>query len=284
MSEQQSEPTSAEAGSVSASDVRTEPVMTESPTIAPDQELTAPKADAPKIEPKIEPKVEAPKVEAPKPEAPKAEAPKVETKPEAPRPAGNDVIMSPGERMWADDAKASEQAAPKRRLGAMAAVIALAAVAGAIGGAFATAGLGFGNARDVAAAAPRNGELEAAIARIDADILALKAGVEQNAKLGVTHEVRSVDDEAPIVGARLVVTVGGDGTLLAASHLVGGGVPVVGINSSPRSSVGFFCAGKKGREPAILRGARTASAHWIEIYRAALVLRPRPIPPPQPSS
>ncbi len=74
-------------------------------------------------------------------------------------------------------------------------------------------------------------------------------------KLGMTHEVRSVDDEAPIVGARLVVTVGGDGTLLAASHLVGGGVPIVGINSSPRTSVGFFCAGRKGRERSILRAA-----------------------------
>ena len=88
MSEQQSEPTSAETGSVSASDVRAEPVMTESPAIAPDQELTAPKTDAPKIEPKIEAKIE-PKVEAPKVETPKVEAPKVEVKAEkaeAPRP------------------------------------------------------------------------------------------------------------------------------------------------------------------------------------------------------
>ena len=42
--------------------------------------------------------------------------------------------------------------------------------------------------------------------------------------------------------ASLVVTVGGDGTLLAASHHVGQ-TPILGINSSPGSSVGFFCAG-----------------------------------------
>jgi hypothetical protein len=73
----------------------------------------------------------------------------------------------------------------------MAAVIALAAVAGAIGGALATAGLGQGNATQ--AAAPRNIELEAAVARIDADILALKASVEQNARLGVTQFNKTSD-------------------------------------------------------------------------------------------
>jgi hypothetical protein len=182
VSEQQSEPTSAEAGSVSASDAKIEPVLTESPAIAPDQELTSPKAD----EPKIEPTLEAPRVEAPKIEA------KAEKKPEAPRPSGNVVIISPSERTWSGDAKASEPAAPKRRIGAMAAVIALAAVAGAVGGALATAGLGQGNATQVAAA-PRNIELEAAVARIDADILALKASVEQNAKLGVTQFNKTSD-------------------------------------------------------------------------------------------
>src|SRR5215470_4047924 len=160
--------------------------MVESPAIAPDQELTAPKMEAPKIEP-----VEAPKVE------PKAEAPKVEVKAEkaeAPRPAGNVTIMSPGERMWTGEAKVSEPVAPKRRLGAMAAVVALAAVAGAIGGALATAGFGQGNAKDVAAApAARNVELEAAVARIDADIVALKASVEQSAKLGVTQFNKTSD-------------------------------------------------------------------------------------------
>ncbi len=180
MSEQQPQPT-IETGSVSAAsnaghDFTPEPVMAESPAIAPDQELTAPSPDAPRIEPK-------------------AEAPKVEVtaeKAEASRPSGNVVILSPSERMWNGDAKASEPAAPKRRIGAMAAVIALAAVAGAVGGALATAGFGPGNASQVAAA-PRNIELEAAVARIDADILALKASVEQNAKLGVTQFNKTSD-------------------------------------------------------------------------------------------
>jgi NAD+ kinase len=44
----------------------------------------------------------------------------------------------------------------------------------------------------------------------------------------------------------LVITVGGDGTLLAASHQIGGGVPLLGVNSSPDYSVGFFCGAYKG--------------------------------------
>ena len=43
----------------------------------------------------------------------------------------------------------------------------------------------------------------------------------------------------------LVVTLGGDGTLLWASHAVGADVPVVAINTAPQDSVGFFCAGTK---------------------------------------
>ena len=41
--------------------------------------------------------------------------------------------------------------------------------------------------------------------------------------------------------AALVIAVGGDGTLLAASHSVSE-TPILGVNSAPRHSVGFFCA------------------------------------------
>jgi NAD+ kinase len=46
-------------------------------------------------------------------------------------------------------------------------------------------------------------------------------------------------------GLDLVVTVGGDGTLLSASHHVDD-VPVLAINSAPSHSVGFFCGAKRG--------------------------------------
>jgi NAD+ kinase len=53
----------------------------------------------------------------------------------------------------------------------------------------------------------------------------------------------------------LVVTVGGDGTLLAASHQIGAETPLLGVNSAPNHSVGFFCAAKKGTAKETIRAA-----------------------------
>jgi hypothetical protein len=200
VSEHSNEPTSADTGSVKPAVTEVTPVMAESPAIAPDQELTSPQADAPKVEAKIEPKVEAkvePKLEpkAPKvePEAPKVEAKAEAAKPEAPRSTGKVMIMPPGDRSWSGGAAKAqaEPAATKARVPAMAAVIAIAAVAGALGGALITASLGRGGSTEVAAA--RNVTVEAAIARIDADVLALKAGVEQTSKTGVTQFNKTSD-------------------------------------------------------------------------------------------
>lgn len=50
----------------------------------------------------------------------------------------------------------------------------------------------------------------------------------------------------------MVVTLGGDGTLLWASHLTGANCPVVAINTAPNDSVGYFCAGSSARVEEIL--------------------------------
>ena len=127
-------------------------------------------------------------MEAPKVEARKAEAPKVDAvKPEAPRFPGNVMIMSPGERVGADAKDApAEGSSGKRRFGAMAAVVALATVAGALGGALATAGVGKLMAGDSAQASTqasaKDSALEASVARLDAEIVALKASLEHNSK------------------------------------------------------------------------------------------------------
>jgi hypothetical protein len=155
----------------------------EATKLAPGQEETSPKPDA--AAPKVDAvTMEAPKVEASKAEAPKIDAPKIDAvKPEAPRFPGNVTIMSPGERVGAD-AKAAP--AGKRRFGAMAAVVALATVAGALGGALATAGIGKLVAGDSAQASAqvsaKDSALEASVARIDAEIVALKAGLEHTSK------------------------------------------------------------------------------------------------------
>jgi hypothetical protein len=106
--------------------------------------------------------------------------------------------MSPGERAWHDEGASSKaEAEPaaatsgKRRMGAMAAVIALAAVAGALGGALATAGIAhFAGGEQVAA---NTSAVEASVARIDADVVALKASVEHTAKMGMSQFNKTSD-------------------------------------------------------------------------------------------
>mgnify|MGYP001628070672 CR=1 FL=1 len=66
-------------------------------------------------------------------------------------------------------------------------------------------------------------------------------------ELGIRGVFRYRSDETLVEGFDLIVTIGGDGTLLWASHRVAPGIPVVAINSAPEHSVGHFCGGRKGR-------------------------------------
>jgi hypothetical protein len=158
----------------------------EAPSIAPDHEAP-PKPDPVKIEP---PRIEVPKFEA------KVE-PKTESKPE-PKP-GKLIVMAPSDRSWdredfAPHVKADEprEAGGKRRLSAMVAVVAIAASVGAISGALATAGM-----MHFAAPAPAQvadtSALDASVARIDADLVALKANVEHTSKTGLGQFNRAND-------------------------------------------------------------------------------------------
>lgn len=47
-----------------------------------------------------------------------------------------------------------------------------------------------------------------------------------------------------VQGHDMVIVVGGDGTFLAASHSVGSNVPMLGVNSDPKTSRGFFCGAR----------------------------------------
>ena len=213
MSEQKAEQISGEPGSLGAgaavppsSDAQIEPVAAfvaesiqqspnvVSPGLAPKHtagaeisDIEAPKADAPKAD--------APKTDAPKADAPKADAAKADVA----RAPGKVMIMSSGDRNWdrADDAgpePETEQSAGmfgKRRLAALAAVVALATVAGALGSALATAGLG--HLVGDGAASAGNRTFEATIARIDADILNLKLSVEHTSKTGMSQFNRTSD-------------------------------------------------------------------------------------------
>ncbi|MCO4761941.1 MAG: NAD(+)/NADH kinase [Myxococcales bacterium] len=71
--------------------------------------------------------------------------------------------------------------------------------------------------------------------------------------------------------ANLIVTVGGDGTFLRASHCVESGdeddgTPMLGVNSATGSSVGFFCAANRTNFESVLSnlqaGALRSSGLW----------------------
>ena len=203
MNEQMTEQTSGESGSLSAGsavpnslNVSSEPVAAlaqpstpettdvDSSKLAPEQGAAGetPKVDAPKAD---APKAEALRAEALKTDAPKGDAPWVD----APRSPEKIMIMSAGDRAGpAPEAEQSSGMFGKRRLAALAAVVALA---GALGGAAATAG--FGHYLGDGATTAGNSALEATVARIDTDIAALKASVEHAAKASTAQFSKTSD-------------------------------------------------------------------------------------------
>jgi hypothetical protein len=187
VSEQKAEPTSGEPGSLDAPAVAG---SSESQSkVASGQESIEASAsvDAPKLVPEQDSAEEPAKADAPKVDAPELEAAKAE----APRIPGK-LIMLSGDRNWdrndaepEPEAKSGSAIFGKRRITAMAAVVALAAVAGALGGALATAGFGHRAGNETQTAG--NHALEAQVAQLDADLAAVKASVEHTSKMGMTQ-------------------------------------------------------------------------------------------------
>jgi hypothetical protein len=108
--------------------------------------------------------------------------------------SGRLLIKSPGKRGWQGaeaDAKVEAEPRPsvmdqQRRHSGMAAVVALAVLAGGVSGALATVGVMRFAVIDNAAA--NSGQaVETSVARIDADIISLKAGLEHASKIGVSQ-------------------------------------------------------------------------------------------------
>jgi hypothetical protein len=205
VSEQQAEPISGESGSLSAGPAASS--STDAPmTAATPEPVSEPVAGSAEVEsPKLVPEqgaaAQAPEVHVSKADAPDAHMPEPEAVKEtadAPRMPGKIMIMSSADHDWAHDEVSSEpEAEPsqsmfgKRRIAALAAVVALAAMAGALGGALATAGLTHVASDDVAASGNR--AIEASIARIDSDILSLKASLEHTSKIGMSQFNKTSD-------------------------------------------------------------------------------------------
>lgn len=186
------------------------PSRGEPPKLAPEQELSAPSPDDNKpvadqvdLAIEAETEAEAPAIKALRGEA---EAPAVEISPvepevevehsrsSLPRELGKAMVVTPfHERAWdheagdhgpaaADGARTSSRFG-KRRFAAVAAMAALAAITGAIGGSLATSALRHGIAdQQSSAVADRTQALEATIKQLESEIASLKIGVDRSAR------------------------------------------------------------------------------------------------------
>jgi len=224
----------------------------------------------------------APDHEAPKADAPKLEAPRVEAKNAgAPGTAGKMLIMAPGDRAWRGDAGARPDAAPapaKRRFGAMAVVVALATIAGAAGGAFAT--MGIMHTADAAATAPASGALEAAIARIDADVQQLKAGLDHTSKAALTQfnktsdrleKIEKAQAEPSAKLAKLSEAVEKLRAAPAPAPVVAAAVPAAVAPAAPKDVTGSVTPPAAAPAPAVQAAAAPAAPPKPEVARLPTV-------------
>lgn len=96
---------------------------------------------------------------------------------------------------------------------------------------------------------------------------------------GVQHDWVYRARKRSTEGYDLVVTIGGDGTLLDASHAVVT-VPMLGVNSSPRFSVGHFCATTEEGFAETLDRVRARTMPAIELLRLQVRIEERLLPYP----
>ena len=200
VSEQKAVQVGAEPGYLSAgtavspsSDAQSAPAAASVPQSVQESTQESSSIDSPGLVPEQAAGAETPAIDAPKADAPEVHAPKAD----APRAPGKVMIMSSGDRNWGrdDDVGAEPEAGQgagksgKPRLAAFAAVLALATVTGALGGALGTAGLERFVGNDATSAGNRT--FEATVARIDADILNLKLSVEHTSKTGMSQYNRT---------------------------------------------------------------------------------------------
>jgi hypothetical protein len=202
VSEQEPDPVSDNLGDV----VGAGPTASSSSDATPSETTPGPVKDQASVEsPKLAPEQDgddkakdAPKVDASKVDAPKAEAPKIDMKADAPASPGKVLIMA-HDHAWNNDSIGADKPFTegksglfgKRRVAALAAVIALAAVAGAVGGALATAG--FGHVAGAETKAANSRALEDTVSRIDTEVAALRTSLEQASKHSASQLSKASD-------------------------------------------------------------------------------------------
>jgi outer membrane murein-binding lipoprotein Lpp len=160
----------------------------EAPSIAPDREMPASDASEPKA-----PRIEKTEAEGGQIRVPETGAAKPEHLRDPKR--GMLIVMGPSDSSQGhEDFSATKPAetGDKRRLTAMAAVIALAAVVGAISGALATVGV-MSFAASKARSSTDEDALKASVARLDSDVATLKTNLDQGARAAGSQSSKTND-------------------------------------------------------------------------------------------
>jgi NAD+ kinase len=85
-------------------------------------------------------------------------------------------------------------------------------------------------------------------------------------RIGWKGTFRERDRVGDLAGYDLVMTVGGDGTLLRVSHQVAD-TPMLGINSAPQDSVGFLCGARMGEVYAHLAAIEQGEVTRVRVAR-----------------
>ncbi|MBM4343332.1 MAG: NAD(+)/NADH kinase [Deltaproteobacteria bacterium] len=113
------------------------------------------------------------------------------------------------------------------------------------------------------------------VASVDAVVAALTERGLQFRVVSALH--RRVADWAD-----LVVTVGGDGTFLSASHAIragdrGDGPPMLGVNSATSSSIGYFCATDGAGFGALVDQLAARALHSQPLWRMQVSVNGEPL-------
>lgn len=90
-------------------------------------------------------------------------------------------------------------------------------------------------------------------------------------RLGISFETCSVEELKTIKKADLVVTVGGDGTVLRTSHFVGD-IPILGIKSFGHESIGHFCAATTETMDGYLKSLITGRVRPKKLHRLEVTI------------
>ncbi|MEO1269415.1 MAG: NAD(+)/NADH kinase [Myxococcota bacterium] len=94
------------------------------------------------------------------------------------------------------------------------------------------------------------------------------------------HDVVYRGELESVSGYDLIVTVGGDGTVLDVSHRLTDATPLLGVNSDPVSSVGYFCATTGADFAETLTGVISGSVKAFELSRFRIAINDVLIDPP----